>query len=59
MFLRRLRFPLTLLIAEHLRKKYGDRILKLGRKFEKTDIKNKEAPLDLQFLKISEDDNVI
>ena len=58
-FLRRLRFPLKLSIAELLRKRYGDRILKLGRKFEKTDIKNKKAPLDHQFLKICEDDHVI
>ena len=42
-----------------LRKKYGDRTLKLVRKFEKTDIKHKKTLLDLQFLKICEDHNVI
>ena len=58
-FLTRLRFPSKLSIAEVLRKRYGDRILKLVRKFEKTDIKHKKALLDLQFLKICEDHNVI
>ena len=33
--------------------------MKLVRKFEKTDIKHKKALLDLQFLKICEDHNVI
>ena len=58
-FLTRLRFPSRLSIAEVLRKGYGDRTLKLVRKFEKTDIKHKKALLDLQFLKICEDHNVI
>ena len=58
-FLTRLRFPSKLSIPEVLRKKYGDRILKLGRMFEKTDIKDKKAFLDLQFLKICQDHNVI
>ena len=53
-FLTRLYFPLKLSIAEVLRKRYGDRILKLVRKFEKTDIKDKSALLDLEFLKICE-----
>ena len=58
-FLTRLRFPYKLSIDEVLRKRYGDRILKLVRKFEKTDMKDKKALLDLQFLKICEDQNVI
>ena len=58
-FLTRLRFPSKPSIAEVLRKRYGDRILKLVRKFEKTDIKHKKTLLDLQFLKICEDHNVI
>ena len=58
-FLTRLRFPSRLSIAEVLRNRYGDRTLKLVRKFEKTDIKHKKALLDLQFLKICEDHNVI
>ena len=58
-FLTRLCFPLKLSIAEVLRKRYGDRILKLVRKFEKTDIKDKNALLDLEFLKICEYHNVI
>ena len=58
-FLTRLDFPSKLSIAEVLRKRYGDRILKLVRKFEKTDIKHEKAQLDLQFLKICEDHNII
>ena len=58
-FLTRLRFPSRLSTAEVLRKRYGDRTLKLVRKIEKTDIKHKKALLDLQFLKICEDHNVI
>ena len=58
-FLTRLRFPSRLSIAEVLRKRYGDRTLKLIRKFEKTDLKHKKALLDLQYLKICEDHNVI
>ena len=59
MFLTGLRFPSKLSIAEVLGKTYGDRILKLVRKFEKTHIKHKKNLLDLQFLKICEDHNVI
>ena len=58
-FLTRLRFLSNISIAEVLRKRDGDRILKLVRKFEKTDIKHKKALLDLQFLKTCEDHNVI
>ena len=58
-FLTRLHFPSKRSIAEVLRKRYGGRILKLVRKFENTDIKHKKALLDLQFLKICEDHNVI
>ena len=58
-FLTRLEFPPTHSIAEVLRKRYGDRTLKLVRKFEKTDIMHKKALLDLQFLKICEDHHVI
>ena len=58
-FLTRLRFPSKVSIAEVLRKRYGDRILKLVRKFEKTDIKHKKAFLNLQFLKICEGHNII
>ena len=51
--------PSRLSIADVLRNRCGDRTLKLVRKFEKTDIKYKKAHLDLQFLKICEDHNVI
>ena len=54
-----LRFPSKRSIAEVLRKKYGDRNLKLVKKFKKTNIKYKKTLLDLQFLKICEDYNVI
>ena len=59
MFRTRLRFPSKLSIAEVLRKRYGDRILKLVRMFEKTDIKDKKAFLELQFLKMCQDHNAI
>lgn len=58
-FLTRLRFPSKLSIAEVLRKRYGDRTLKLIRKFEKTDVKHKKALLDLQYLQICEEHKVI
>lgn len=51
-FLTRLPFPSKCAIAEVLRKRYGDRNLKLVGKFEKTDIKHKKT---LQFLKTYED----
>ena len=57
-FLTKVRFPSRLSIAEVLKKRYGDRTLKLDRKFEKTDIKHKRALLGLHFLKICEDHNV-
>ena len=53
-----LRFSARLSVAEVLRKKYGNPTLELVRKFEKTDIQDWKALLDLQFLKISEDHNV-
>ena len=58
-FVTRLRFPSKRSTAEVLRKIYGHRILKLVRKFQKTDIKHKKVFLDLQFLKVCEDHNVI
>ena len=58
-FLTRLRFPSECSIAEVLRKRYGDRISKLVRKFKKTDIKYKKALLGLYFLKICKDLNVV
>ena len=58
-FLTRLRFPLKRSITEVQGKRYSDKILKLVRKFENTDIKHKKAVLDLQFPKICENHNVI
>jgi len=51
-FLSRLRFPSGLSIAEVIRKRYGQTILKLIRKFEKYDFKLKKAQLDHKFLLI-------
>ena len=58
-FLTRLRFSSRLSIPEVLKKRYSDRALKLVRKFEKIDIMHKKALLDIQFLKICEDHNVM
>ena len=58
-FVTRLRFASKRSIAEVLKKIYGDRILKLVRKFRKTDIKHRKAFLDFQFLKACQDHNVI
>ena len=55
----RLCFPSNLSIAEVLRKRYGVKILKLVRKFKKTDIKHKKTLLDLHLLKLCKDQNVI
>ena len=55
----RLRFPPNLSIVEVLKKRYGDRVSKLVRIFEKTDMKHKKTLVDLQFLDICEDHNVL
>ena len=59
LFLVRLRFPSGYSIAEILRKRYGIKTLYSLRKFEKADVKHKKAILDLQFLNICNDFNVI
>ena len=46
-FITRLRFVSRISIAEVLGQRYGDRTLKLVRKFEKTGIKHKKVLLDL------------
>ena len=51
LFLTRLRFPSKLSIAEVLRKRYGDRILKLVRKFEKTE--NYKLPFEIRYHNIT------
>ena len=58
-FLVRLRFPFGCSIAEILRKRYGIKTLQSLRKFEKADVKHKKAILDLEFLFICKDFNVI
>ena len=58
-FITRLRLLSRIAIAEVLGQRYGDRTLKLVRKFEKTGIKHKKVLLGLQCLKICGDHNVI
>ena len=52
----RCRFPVQLLIISILCKRYGDRLVKQIRKFEKLDFKCKK---DLQFLQVCKSQNVI
>ena len=54
-----IRFPSRLSIAEVSRNRYDDQTLKLSRKFEMTDLMHKKAILNLQFLKICDDHNII
>ena len=50
-FLIQLRFPKNLSLIQIIHKQYGTTIVKLVRKFEKSDFKHRKAALDLQFLK--------
>ena len=59
LFLVRCRFPAQLSIISVLRKRYGDTVVKQVRKFEKLHFKCKKALLDLQFLQICKNQNVI
>ena len=51
MFLIQLRFPKNLSLIQIIHKQYGTTVVKLVRKFEKSDFKHRKAALDLQFLK--------
>ena len=51
MFLARLRFPLSKSIPKIIKDRYGESVLKLVRKFERTDLRCRKAELDLSFLK--------
>ena len=50
-FLIHLRFPKNLSFIQVIHKRYGNTVVKLVRKFEKSDFKHRKAALDLQFLK--------
>ena len=54
-----LKFPSRLSITKVLRNRYDDQSLKLFRKFEETDLMHQKALLDLKFLKIYDDHNII
>ena len=51
MFLIQLRFLKNLSLIQVIRKRYGNTVVKLRRRFEKLDFKHGKAALDLQFLK--------
>ena len=58
-FLVRLRFPTSKSIPSIIKERYGRKILKLIRKFEKVDFKFKKATLDLDFLYYCRNNNLI
>ena len=51
LFLARLRFPSSKSIAKIIKDRDGESVLKLVRKFERTDLKCRKLELDLSFLK--------
>ena len=51
LFLARLRFPSSKSIAKIIKVRYGESVLKLVRKFERTDLRCRKAELDLSVLK--------
>ena len=51
MFLGRLRFLSSKSIPKIIKDHYGENVLKLVRKFERTDLRCRKAELDLSFLK--------
>ena len=51
LFLARLRFPSSKSIPKVIKDRYGESVLKLVRKFERTDLRCRKAELDLSFLK--------
>ena len=51
LFLARLRFPSSKSIVKFIKDRYGESVLKLVRKFERTDLRCRKAELDLSFLK--------
>ena len=51
LFLARLRFPSLKSIPKIIKDRYGESVLKLVHKFERTDLCCRKAELDLSFLK--------
>ena len=59
LFLIRLRFPHSKSLSQIIRRRYGDKIIKRLRKFEKIDYRLRKAELNLEFLVKRRDNNVI
>ena len=59
LFIIRLLFLKSYSIPDIIRKRYGDKVLKDVRKLEKTDLKLRKCQLDLDFLNLCRDNNVI
>ena len=59
LFLIRLRFPESKSLSHIIRRRYGDKIIKRLRKFEKIDYHLRKAELDLKFLVKCRDNKVI
>ena len=59
LFLVRVRFPSNTSIAEVIRNRYGQDMVKTIRKFEKVDYKHRKAQLDLEFLEYCQNHNFI
>ena len=59
LFLARIRFPKTESIPSIIRRRYGDKVLREVRQFEKFDYKLRKVQLDLHFLCKCKDSDVI
>ena len=59
LFLIRLRFPSGQSIANVIRKRYGDQTMSKIRKFEKLDFRCKKCKLDITFLEVCVDKDIM
>ena len=59
LFLARIRFPKTESIVSIICRRYGEKLLKEVRKFEKLDYKLRKVQLDLDFLSNCKDNDII
>ena len=59
LFIIRLRFPASNSIIQTLRSRYDNRVVKLVRELEKLDYKTRKWKLDLEFLNLCIENNVI
>ena len=59
LFLARIRFPKTESISSIIRRRYADKVLREVRQFEKLNYKLRKVQLDLDFLCICKDSDVI